>query len=418
MSTEQNTKKTKEPAKILLGAAIALIFAAVAATVAITMSISGTMYGNLIKSLSPRVAMYDTIQELDGIVRNNYYGEINNLDHTAQLEIGYIKGIGDSKSRYFSPEEYKAYQQRLKGNEPAAGILTQFKTAAGGLQVTRVFDSSPASKSGLKAGDVITEIAGSAVNAGNAAQLLGKLQGGTLSSVQIKYSRAGKESSVKILLGYSNPTVVYEMQGEIGYVRIFAFYEKTADEVMYAINALQKKKAAAVVFDVRGVSEGTIANAADVLDKLCPVPVDGSGALATLVGKDGKVQLSYSSDASQVSMRMAVITDGGTSGPAELFACDLRDFDKVYLVGEKTAGDDSAQASFPLKDGGGILLTTAKVRPYKRESYAEGISPDVAVSLTDENKAKGALLPLAEDAQAQAAFALFEQAQGGNENTP
>ncbi|MDR1409463.1 MAG: PDZ domain-containing protein [Oscillospiraceae bacterium] len=407
MSEEQATQKKKEPAKILLGMAIALILAAIAATVTITMAISNEIYSDLIKSLNVRMAMYDIIKEIDDIVRISYYGNINNIDHTTQLEIGYIKGIGDSKSQYFSPAEYKAYKQRMKGDEPGAGFLAQYDAASDGLLVTRVFASSPAAKSGLKTGDVIKEIAGTAAIAQNTDELLGKFKGGTLSSVQIKYSRGGKENTARVMLGYSNPTVVYELQGNIGYVRIFAFYEKTAGEVNDAIEALQKKSASAVVFDVRGVNEGKVDYAAAVLKGLCPM-TDGSGALAALIGKDDNIIRSFPSDAKQVQMQMAVLINGHTAGAAELFACDLRDFGKAVLVGEKTAGDDTAQDDFALKDGGGILLTIAKVRPYRTESYAEGLTPYVEVMLTDGNGSKGALLPLSEDAQAQAAFSLYK----------
>jgi carboxyl-terminal processing protease len=408
MAAEQNTKKQKEPARILLGLAIALILTAIAATFFITMSISERMYGDLISSLSPRAAMYDTIQELDTIVRNNYYGEIDTLNHTTQLEIGYIKGIGDGKSSYLSAADYKAYLQRMKGSEQGAGMTTAYE--GGKLLVTRVFPSSPAEKTGLKLGDEITEVAGTAVSAQNAAALRAKFTGGTLSSVQVKYKRGDKTNSVKLMLGFSSPSVVCQMQGQVGYIKIFAFYEKTASELSKAIDELKKNNPQGYVFDLRGTAEGSVEYAAKALDIICPVVSDGTGALATLVGKGEKVLQSFPSDALQFSSGMAVLVNAKTSGPAELFACDLRDLREAVLVGEKTAGVSTEQKVFELKDGGGILLTIAKVLPAITSSYEGGLEPKIAVSLTDENKAKGSLLKLEEDAQALAAFAIFEDA--------
>ena len=37
-------------------------------------------------------------------------------------------------------------------------------------------------------------------------------------------------------------------------------------------------------------------------------------------------------------MPMAVLINSDTAGCGELFACDLKDFGKAFLIGEKTAG--------------------------------------------------------------------------------
>ncbi|MDR0884251.1 MAG: PDZ domain-containing protein [Oscillospiraceae bacterium] len=415
MQTQTTPNTRKEPVRILLGTSILLIVVSIIATITVTMSIATSIFGNLMEDFVQRSSTTKVIQDLDEIVRNNYWGEIDSINHITQIETGYIRGIGDPRSRYLTPSEYKAYQARILGNETGAGMLTQYDPASGRLLVTRVFPSSPAAKSGLKAGDILVEIADTQVNSFNSTELQAKLQGSTLSSVKVTYSREKKENTVTVMLGFANPTVLTEvLENNVGYVRIFAFYEKTAEELTRALSSLEKKNVMALVFDVRGVFEGTAAYAAAALDPLCPVPKGESGALATLIAKDDKVLRTFSSDAAQINWPIAVVTDGRTLGAAELFACDLRDFQKGTLVGEKTAGVDTALQDFELKDdGGGILLTVAKIRPYVSAGWADGLAPDVAASLTDENKAKGALLPLAEDAQLQAALALFGASTAG-----
>ncbi|MCL2022845.1 MAG: S41 family peptidase [Oscillospiraceae bacterium] len=399
-------KKQKEPARILLGAAIALILAAIAATFAITMTYAESIFGALIPSLSPRAVRYSAIQELDEIVSHNFYKEVDNLAHITQLEIGFMKGLNDPRSRYLTTAEYRAYQQRMRGNEPGAGMLMEF--SGGNLLITHVFPSSPASKSGLRAGDIITQVDDTRVTASNTSSLMARFsEGGTLKSLDLQYIRKDKENVANVMLSFSNPTVYSEIHDEIGYLRIYALYEKTASEMETAIDDLRRKGANSLVFDVRGVSEGTVESAAAALDILCPIPSDYTSATASLIDKRGDVMRTFSSDADQISMDMAVIVDGKTDGPAELFAVVLRDFGKAVLVGGQTAGNDTTQEIFPLKDGGAILLTVARVRPYRTESYADGLIPDHAVALSDANKAKLPIVPLEEDAQVQAAFELF-----------
>ena len=60
-------------------------------------------------------------------------------------------------------------------------------------------------------------------------------------------------------------------------------------------------------------------------------------------------------------MPMLVLTDSNTAGPAELFACDLRDFGKAQLLGETTKGVGTATELFQLKDGSAVLLTIGEI---------------------------------------------------------
>ncbi len=56
-----------------------------------------------------------------------------------------------------------------------------------------------------------------------------------------------------------------------------------------------------------------------------------------------------------------------TSGAAELFAADIRDFKKGLLVGEKTAGDGTKDTAVPLSDGSAMILATAEYLTAGRE---------------------------------------------------
>ena len=83
---------------------------------------------------------------------------------------------------------------------------------------------------------------------------------------------------------------------------------------------------------------------------------------------------------------MAVLINAETECCGELFACDLRDFGVASLIGEKTAGNASVQESFALSDGGGVILTVAKVKPYITETFENvGLQPNLAVSNTEND---------------------------------
>ena len=107
-------------------------------------------------------------------------------------------------------------------------------------------------------------------------------------------------------------------------------------------------------------------------------------------------------------MPMHVLMNHQTAGPAELFACDLRDYGKAQLIGETTAGNGTMQEAFPLSDGGAIILSMAIVEPYISPSYnGNGLTPDFIVELSSEKKACLPILSLEEDDQYQKAYSLL-----------
>ncbi|MEG2396469.1 MAG: S41 family peptidase [Oscillospiraceae bacterium] len=400
--------------KISLGLTLALIFLSITATAAITMSLSMRTYNSLIKDLPNRTQMYSFLSEIDDVVRTNYYGEINKNLLNSDLSQGYTKGLGDRFSYYMTAKEFETYQNEMNGQKIGIGIISAFNTEDTAIYVAEVSENSPAHLSGLQKGDKITAIDNEKVTAYNYEALTKKLTGEKLSTVAITYQRDNIEATVNVVKGYTAQTVYHSLNGTVGYIKITDFYSTTASQLDNAVKALTKQGAASLIFDVRNNASGSIENAAKAIDVLVPVASEGTKAIATAVDKAGKPIETFTSDADSVNVPMAVLINGNTSGAAELFSCDLRDFGKARLIGEKTAGNGTMQQAFRLSDGSAIMLTVAEIKPYTSASYnTVGLNPNEEVVLTKEQNNKLALLPLADDAQYQKANTVLS---GNNNN--
>ncbi|MGN0544948.1 MAG: S41 family peptidase [Acutalibacteraceae bacterium] len=394
--------------KISLGLTIALIIVSVTATFAITMSVSQRMYNNLITDLPNRAQMYDAVEEIDNIVRSNYYGEIDEAFLDSNLENGYINGLNDPYSYYMNADAYKLYSSKLEGRSAGIGVEVETDPESGYLLVTEVYPNSPAQTEGLKKGDKIVAIDGETVTVDNATEMTGKLSGVKLTSVSLTYRRDDVDKSVNVVRGYTNQTVSYELIGTTGYIKISAFYKNTVDQLEKAVTQLKKDGAKSLIFDVRSTYDGTIEYTCSVIDYLVPTATDGNKAIATLVNKNGETVKTYSSEAKDITMPMAVLVDSDTAGYGELFACDLRDFGKAFLIGEKTAGRAAVQETFELSDGGAVVLTTSKMLPYISESFdGEGLTPDNEVFLPGALKDNLSTLEREDDTQLQAALSML-----------
>lgn len=386
--------------KISLGVAVAIVIAFVTATFAITMSVSQRIYNRLISNLQERQSSYALIDELDSVVRENYYGSVAEASRNTGLLSGYVESLGDSSCHYLSPNAYSAYISSIKGEINGIGINATFDTASGYIMVTSVFESSPAASAGIKEGDLLSVIDGEAVTAENYTDLLNRLGGNKLTSIKITYIRDNNQKTTSVMMGYSSRSVHSKQIGSDSvYIKIDGFYANTASQLQDVIDSFDKD-VSSIIFDVRGTKSGTIEYTADSLKLLVPIASEGSGALATEIDKNGN-EVYYSSNASCISsVKMAVLINADTECCGELFACDLRDFGVASLIGEKTAGNANVQKSFALSDGGGVILTVAKVKPYITETFENiGLQPDLAVSESNDGN----------DAQLQAAIDFLSQ---------
>jgi carboxyl-terminal processing protease len=394
--------------KISLGFAISCIFLAVAVAVTITMMVSMKIYNSIIKDVSQRSGIHSTVSDIDEIVRKNYFGEINETLLKTMVSDGYAEGIGDRYSYYMTANEYADYKEEEKGNKGGIGVIAVYDSKNNNIYVSEVSENSPAQLQGIQKGDVITAVDSVEVSSSNYEELLQSLNGEKLTNVQVAFTHDGKSHTVSVARGYSAQTVYYSINNNVGYIKITAFYSTTADQLQEALDYMNKKDVTSVIFDVRNNRTGLIPDAVKCIDILVPVATEGTTAIATAIDKDGKSIETFTSDSKSSSFGMVVLVNSNTSGAAELFACDLRDFGMAQLVGDKTAGNGTMQKIFELKDGSAISLTVARILPYKSESYnGVGIEPDHKVELTVEQFSRLEMLSLDEDPQIKKAMSLL-----------
>ncbi len=395
--------------KISLGLALSLIFLAVAVAITATMMIAMGIYNGIINDVAERSGVHSTVSEIDDLVRENYFGELNETLLKTMISDGYVEGIGDRYSYYMTATEYADYKEEEKGNKGGIGVIAVYDSKNNNIYISEVSSDSPAQLQGISKGDVITAVDGVAVNPSNYNDLLGSLNGEKLTNVQVTFSHEGNSKTVSVARGYAAQTVFYSINNNVGYIKITAFYSTTVDQLKDALDYMTDNGVASIIFDVRNNNTGLTSNVVECIDVLVPIATEGTTAIATAVDKDGKVIETFTSDSDSCGFAMAVLVNGNTSGAAELFACDLRDFGMAQLVGDKTAGNGTMQRIFELSDGSAIALTVAKILPYKSESYnGVGLVPDYDVALKVDQYSRLEMLTLEEDAQFQKAMNIMK----------
>ena len=319
-------------------------------------------------------------------IQNDYVDDPN-MD---KVRLGALRGLAgglDPYSSYLTPEQMKDYEASKVSTR--TGIGAEFSQFSGYLYVISTVKGSPAEKGGIKAGDVIEYIDNKAsrdISLYDARQLV---SGETGSVVSLRILRSGeKAQTIKVTRGsYSLPKSESRVEGgKIGVIKVYSLEEGSASDIRASVTSLTKQGIQKIILDLRGVAAGTLAEGVAVANIFIK-----TGDLAKVVGRESKVQNSFSADPAKgvFDGGLAVLTDMGTAGAAEIVAAAVMDHKRGEVIGERTFGSGTEQKLFPLSSGGGYLLTVAKWAspngtPFLGEDRAtNGVKPSIEVKRPD-----------------------------------
>lgn len=326
--------------------------------------------------------LFEALAFIDYYYQKNYVGEIDNDELTFYLMNAYIEYVGDKYGMYYTPEMVDELFNSFQGVKVGIGVYVKNSLADGGIKVLAVMDNSPAKKAGIKNGEIIVEIDGVLVSSLGYDVASERLAGEPDSKVSLGVIDAnGNKRPVDVTRAEFDTQSVfyrkYQLDSTVGIVRILDFNNNTPAQFKNAVDTLIKGGVTSIIFDVRSNSGGTLESCLEMLDYLLP-----SGVIAKITDGDGNIVKQYYSDASEINIKMAVLTDGYTASAAELFTCALKDYGKATVVGTKTYGKGCMQNVFELPCGGALRYTTNLFNgPTSPNFDGIGISPDVLVEL-------------------------------------
>ena len=361
--------------KISLGFAISLIAIASAVTFILTSFFS-------LQSFNKKFEKYDSLQEIDTLVHENFYGDIDENDINNGILKGYISGLNDKYSRYLTADEYTDEKSDNAGEMTGLGITVK-KDDSGYIKVTEIMPDSPASESDIKIDDLIVSVNGNDVLETGFEKSMEIMSEKDNTEVSIIVRRDGVDKTYKLT---RRPIEMVTVTGEmldnyIGYIKISGFIQNTPQQFNDALDEIIQNGAKGIIFDLRENGGGLVDALEDCLDPLLP-----EGTIATAEYSDGNSKTIVYSDKSEINIPMVVIVNEHTASAAELFAASLKDFGKADIVGETTYGKGVMQSTIELSNGGAVVLTIAKYKTTISECYdGIGITPDYIVQNEDND---------------------------------
>ncbi|MGK2926457.1 MAG: S41 family peptidase [Lysobacterales bacterium] len=310
-------------------------------------------------------------------VRRNYVEEVDDRTLLESAIRGMLLEL-DPHSAYLPDEDYRHLEDNSEGRYVGVGIDV---AAENDLMVVKaVINGSPADEAGINPGDIITSIDGRTVEAHYLPAAIDELMGDPGTEVELVVRNpAGEVAQIKVLRKYLQiPVLSFDLlEGDWGYFKLSLFHKESGVDLEQSLRSIQDDgiELRGLVIDLRsnpgGVLQGAIELADGFLDE---------GLIVTTRGRNATMQMEFEARPGQwlPGVPMLVLVDRGTASASEVFAGALQDHGRAIIVGERSFGKGSVQSVLPLRNGGGIKLTTARYyTPSGRSIQAEGIEPDV-----------------------------------------
>lgn len=375
--------------KISLGAAITFMAITAAVTITITMFFSQRLFNNKVQNLAEREVMYSKLTEVDKYIRANYLGELDENTLNNYIAKGYVAGLGDRYSTYYTPEEYTNELNAYKGNLMGIGVSVSMDSS-GYILVHDVYEDSPAETAGILPGDLIVKVNALDVTSTTYQEALEALKTGDIgTTVNLTVRRNNQDIGMEVTRQKLTITSVHSrlISDTVGYIQITEFNDATVAQFQQAINDMQSIGAQSLIFDLRSNGGGSVEAMARMADLLVP-----EGVIVSATYSNDVEKVLHRSGESELNMPMVVLMDGNTASSSELFIAALMDYDKCKTVGATTFGKGVMQDIHQFSDGSAVKLTTAKIFSPKGYNYdGVGIEPEFKVDLVNPDN-----LPLSE----------------------
>jgi carboxyl-terminal processing protease len=288
----------------------------------------------------------------------------------------------DANSNLMDSEALKELKIGTSGKFGGVGMVVNPKD--GDYVVISPFEGTPASKAGIKAGDIIMEIDGQSLHGLPLTEVLRKVRGpaGSTISVKVREPKTGEIRQIKMHRQVIRiPPVRYTViRPGIAYIRIKNFQEsapRDVEEVLDQIAGMATGDLSGLILDLRDNPGGLFDEAIDVADLFIP-----SGRITSVMGRNSGLNREFRASG-QTRFRMpptVVLINRGTASASEILAGALQGRPNVVVVGERSFGKASVQAVFPMRQGMALRITTAHYYTADgRDIDGKGLEPDIVL---------------------------------------
>lgn len=304
---------------------------------------------------------YQKINDVIQYILQDYVDPVNRETLERDAIDGILKNL-DPHSQFIAAEDFNEVNDPLLGAFEGIGI--QFRMEKDTCTVIQTIIGGPSERAGLKAGDRIVMVDDSLV-AGvkmNDRGLVRMLKGEKGSKVKVSIFRRNVAGLIDVgitrdVIPTYSIDIAYMVNDSMAYIKLSKFSATTHQELLKAMNRLEKEGMKKLIFDLRGNSGGYLQAAIKVADEF----LDQKQIIVYTEGHNRPRQTALASGkGSYKNLPLVILIDEGSASASEIIAGAIQDNDRGLVIGRRSFGKGLVQEQLNLFDGSAIRLTVAR----------------------------------------------------------
>ena len=328
-------------------------------------AVLGVLYGPSLRATpADTAALQEHIKNLTSVlsmVQQNYAIPVDTDRALYEGAIPAMLRVLDPHSTFFDPRQYALIREGQRGRYYGVGMTIGVRENHTVVLAPMV--GSPASKAGIRPGDIVDTIDGKSADGLTTSEVADLLKGPKGTTVHVTMRREGESAPVSFAVTRDEiprhaVDVAFLVRPNIGYIRLTGFESEDADsDIAAALKQLDVAKLDGLVLDLRGNPGGLLDKAVAIADMF----LDKNQLIVSHHGRASQERRYYAVHGNRgVQVPMVVLVNGGSASASEILSGAIQDHDRGLVVGEQTFGKGLVQSVTPLSENTGLALTTAR----------------------------------------------------------
>ena len=323
----------------------------------------------------------DYLELILGVIEEYYVDDVD----SDKLVEGAFKGVFDQLdeySTYYSPDEYKRYNEDVGGAFGGIGITVTKDDESDFIKVISPIEDTPGDRAGIQPNDLIIAVNGNSIKGFTLEEAVKIMRGEPGSKLRLTIQRKGLTDPLDFDIVREiievNPVKMEIRQDGIVNFRLKSFNEHSAADVKMALeNVKDAPNIKGMIIDLRNNPGGRLDQVIEIADMFLEV-----GAPIVRVDYRAYSDNQFDSDEEPIfTLPLVVLINEGSASASEILAGALQDNGVATIVGHTSFGKGTVQSVTDLSNGGGIKLTIAEyLTANGNKVNGVGIKPDIEVN--------------------------------------
>ena len=331
---------------------------------------------------SSNTKLNSKINSIRKILEEDYLGDVDEDSLINGAIKGFVSGIKDEYTEYYTKEEMDDLMSETEGNYTGIGIYMSVLKKENSIIIIATIKGSPAEAAGIKAGDIIKKVDGVEYTGDDFDKIASYIKGknGTTVNIEIERDKEILKFDVERKKIEIYPIESEILEKDIGYISLPSFTENSAKEFKKNYEKLKESKIKSLIIDLRNNGGGVVDETLEILDYI----LEKDKVLMITVNKEKEEKIEKTKKDSNMDIPIVILVNEHTASSSEIFVSALKENERATIIGTNTYGKGVIQELLRLPDGSGLKITTEEyLTPNRNKINKVGVKPDIEVELPD-----------------------------------